>query len=218
MTKRMIPTALVLGALAAAPAADAKTKPTFKVSKGTTTLKLSPAATAALAGAGVAATADKPAKAVEGGFAFKVTNGKLTTSGYLGSIKHAGGLTLKQAATSKSLTLRNPIAKLAQSGSTLSVLVGEARVVIATLDASGATVEKTRTAFKATGVKATLTKAAADALNATFGTTLAEGADLGTLDVSAKVIGKGAKNKGPHADHKSSQGKSDKAPKGKGKS
>jgi hypothetical protein len=177
--KTKLLTGLALAALAGAPAAEAAPKKGTKVHKGTTTLALDATTAQALTAAGITVQAAKPATLTDGKVAFRVTNGWADPKGHTADVKHVGGITLVKGTTT--VTLRNPRLRIAKDASTLTAQVGEQRVEVAKLDTSAATVAVARRSFSFTGVKATLTKAAADALNAAFGTALAEGAPLGEL-------------------------------------
>lgn len=187
--------AVAVAGLVATPMVAAKDpKGTYKVSRGATTLTVDATAGAVFTAAGTTVSALKPAKAVEGGFSFPVSTGRLKTATNFGTIKHTGGLSFVKGAVK--LEARNIRAKIGQAPE-LSAMIGETRLVIATLDLSSATVDKTRTILTVTGAVVKLTKNAADALNAAFGTTFAEDQVLGTAGLRTRIIGKGAKNRGP---------------------
>jgi hypothetical protein len=193
-------------ALAVAPAGLAGSKKGYKVSRGATTVALDPALATTLSGAGVTVTANKPAKAGDtvGQFKFPITNGRAlasTTDGTItvtsASLKHVGGLTLTQG--EKSLTLRNPWVAVTPSGGKLTAQIAGKRYDVATVEGGDVALTitgKRNRSVAVTGVTLKLTKAAADALVATFGldpATVAEGATLGTATVATRIVGKGPK-------------------------
>jgi hypothetical protein len=183
--------ALVLTALAclvlAAPAAAARTKP-LKFTGGKTTLALAPGAADALASLGVSVSPLKPARAGEGGIAFPITSGRADARTLAGSIRHSGGLRLAKGDTV--VDLRRFTIRL-DDAPDLTAAVGGSRLSILDLDLSGATIDAGKRRVTVSGVKATLTAAAADALNSALGTTaFAEGLEIGTATVSARLAGK----------------------------
>ena len=185
MLCRLAPVALV-AVLALAPAAGAAKKKTVKLApKGATTLALSEGAARALQSLGIAAAPLKPARAGDAGIAFPITAGKLDAKTYAGQIKHVGGLSLTRGSTR--VDLRNFIINV-DSAPDLTARVGSSRVSILDLDLSDAKISKSGRKLTIAGVKATLTKTAADALNAAFGTdAFAEGLELGTATVSGRA-------------------------------
>jgi hypothetical protein len=185
MLRRLgLPALVVL--LALAPAADAAKKKTVKLApKGATTLALSDGAAAALTSLGIAAAPLKPARAGDAGLAFPITAGKLDSKTYAGKIKHVGGISLTRGATR--VELRNFIINV-DKGPDLTARVGDARVSILDLDLSNAEISASGRKLTIAGVKATLTKGAADALNAAFKTdAFKQGLELGTATVSGRV-------------------------------
>ena len=158
----------MLSLLAAAPTAA---QASDTLAGGRTTLKLDAGVAKALKGAGVSVS----------GTSYKVTGGSL--DGATGTIRHSGSLRLKAGA--RSLTLSAFNVKLARK-STLSGKVGNARVTLLTLDTSKAKISRSGLDYRITGVRVALTAAAANALNATFHTTLfTRGLRLGTVSVHA---------------------------------
>jgi hypothetical protein len=183
-------TAVVLTALLclvlAAPAA-ARTKP-LKFTGGKTTLALAPGAADALASLGVSVSPLKPARAGEGGIAFPITSGRADAKTLAGAIRHSGGLRLAKGDTV--VDLRRFTIRL-DDAPDLTAAIGGSRVSILDLDLSGAKIDAGKRRVTVSGVKATLTAAAADALNSAFGTTaFAEGLEIGTAKVSARLAGK----------------------------
>ena len=152
---------------------------------GSTALALDPGAAAALASLGVEASLVDPATAAADGFNFPITGGKLNAKTFAGSVAHSGGIRLTKGGTSVELT---SFTINVDDAPDLTALVGGQRVSILSLDLSGLSVQAKGRAITLGGVKASLTKAAADALNATFGTTaFSEGLVLGTATVKAQL-------------------------------
>ena len=101
----------------------------------------------------------------------------------MGKITHSGGIALSKGSTRVALT-RFTIN--VDSAPDLTARVGSDRVSILDLDVSGLTRSVSGRTITLGGVKATLTQAAADALNAAFGTTaFTKGLLLGTATVKA---------------------------------
>jgi hypothetical protein len=183
---RRLGLAALVAVLALAPAASAGKRKTVKLApKGATTLALSDTAAGALQSLGIAAAPLKPARAGDDGLRFPITAGKLDAKTYAGQIKHVGGISLTRGDTR--VALRNFVINV-DSAPDLTARVGSSRVSILDLDLSDAEITKTGRRLKIAGVKATLTKAAADALNAAFSTdAFAEGLDVGTATVSGRA-------------------------------
>ena len=172
--------------LALAPAAGAAKKKVVKLApKGATTLALSDGAASALQSLGIAAAPLKPARAGDDGLRFPITAGKLDAKTYAGQIKHVGGISLTRGETR--VDLRNFVINV-DSAPDLTARVGSSRVSILDLDLSDAEISKSGRRLTIAGVRATLTKAAADALNAAFETdAFAEGLEIGTATVSGRA-------------------------------
>jgi hypothetical protein len=174
-------------ALAAVPAisgAKSSSKLTFKKTGGTT-LKLDAGTASALTSLGVSVAPIKPAKAGSKGVKFPITGGSVNAKTLAGSIKHSGGLRLSSGSTK--VDLKNFTIKIGKKPN-LVASVGKARVSILTLDLSGLKNSSKGKKIKLSGVKASLTKAAADALNSAFSTTaFTEGLVLGTATVEGRV-------------------------------
>jgi len=185
MLRRLGPLVLV-AVLALAPAASAGKKKTVKLApKGATTLALGATAAGALQSLGIAAAPLKPARAGDDGLRFPITAGKLNAKTYAGQIKHVGGISLTRDSTR--VELRNFIINV-DDAPDLTARVGDARVSILDLDLSDAEISKEGRKLTISGVQATLTKAAADALNAAFETdAFAEGLEIGTATVSGRA-------------------------------
>ncbi len=169
MPRTALAAAIALSLLAAAPTAA---RASDTLASGTTTLKLDAGVAKALKGAGVSVS----------GTTYKITGGSL--DGATGTIKHSGSLRLKAGSTK--LKLSSFTVKLAKK-STLSGLVGKTRVTLLTLDLSKAKIARAGLDYRITGVKVSLTAAAAKALNATFHTSMFKrGLKLGSVTVHAR--------------------------------
>ncbi len=185
---RLAIVAAVVVALAALPAisgAKSSSKSlTFKKTGGTT-LKLDSGTAEALTSLGVSVAPIKPAKAGSKGVTFPITGGKVNAKSLAGNIKHSGGLRLSSGSTNVDLT--DFTIKIGKKPN-LVASVGDARVSILTLDLSKLKNSSKGKKIKLSGVKASLTQAAADALNGAFGTTaFTKGLVLGTATVEGRV-------------------------------
>ncbi len=156
-------TALV--ALAVLPAAAEAHNP---IAGGNTSLKLDGGTAKVLAANGVSVKPLNPAKVKGGSIDFPVTGGEISSSGAKGSIKHSGGL--KFEAGGQSLSAKSFVIELGKNK--LTAKVGAARVPLLKLDPSKAKIARQGLDTKLSGVKGSLTRAAAEALNATFGVNL----------------------------------------------
>jgi Htaa len=180
---------LAVTALVAVPAGATKKAAPLKISGGTTTLALDPGtATALTKTLGIAVSPLKPARAGASGIAFPITSGRLNAKTLAGSIGHSGGLRFAKGNTV--VKLRNFRIRIDDTPD-LTAALGSKRVSILNLDLSKATVTKRHRHVTVAGVKATLTKTAADALNAAFKTNaLAAGTPVGTATVKARLAGR----------------------------
>jgi hypothetical protein len=171
--------ALVACLAVAAPAGAA----TVKLAGGYTTLKLYPAAAAALKSLGVNLSLVRPATVAHGGISFPITDGRIDPATAAGVIEHSGGLELNAGGTHVRLTSFD--VKIA-SRSSLSALVGGQRVKIINLDTSHARITRSGLGTHVTDVRATLTALAAQALNGAFHVhAFKAGLPLGTVSVHA---------------------------------
>ncbi len=179
--------ALALFALvpAAASAHHGKTTRAVVVGGGTT-LALDPGAAGALESLGVAAAPIAPAKATREGLRFPITIGLVNAKTLAGQIRHSGGISLTAGSTR--VELRRFWINI-DADPDLTARVGDARVSILELDLSQAKITRQGLRVKIANVGATLTKAAADALNGAFGVSaFTEGLKLGTATVRAYAI------------------------------
>jgi hypothetical protein len=152
---------------------------------GSTALALDPGAAAALTSLGIQASLVDPATAAADGFNFPITGGKLDAKSFAGSVAHSGGIRLTKGGTNVELT---NFTINVDDAPDLTALVGGQRVSILSLDLAGLSVQAKGRAITLGGVKASLTKVAADALNAAFGTAaFSEGLVIGTAAVKAQL-------------------------------
>ncbi len=149
---------------------------------GATTLTLDAGFAAALSDNGVAAAPVDPASANEdGSISFPVTGGSL---GDAVDITHSGGLTFSAGAAS--LTATDYVVHAKGARGVLTASVGGAEVPFLKLDLSGAAIGRQGAATTIGGVRASLTREAAKALNTTFSVSLFKGGTpVGTVAVKA---------------------------------
>ena len=173
---------LPTGALATGRGDDPCAAPGTPVAGGATTLTLDAGFAAALTGNGVAAAPVDPASAKEdGSISFPITGGSLGDSV---DITHSGGLTFSAGAAS--LTATHYVVHADGARGLLTATVGDAQVPFLKLDLSGATIGREGAATTIGGVRASLTREAAKALNATFSVSLFRGGTpVGTVAVKA---------------------------------
>ena len=185
MTRPMRTAVLALCALLliAAPAA-AKPKKSLKLSGGATTLTLDQGAIDALTSLGIAAAPLAPATADGADLAFPITTGRVKKKTLAGTIRHTGGLSLSRDATR--VELRNFVIDTKKA--VLTARAGDARIAILDLDLSKVEVVKKGKRLTVSGVSATLTKGAADALNGAFATdAFKQGLLIGTAVVRTRA-------------------------------
>ncbi len=148
---------------------------------GATGLALDAGAAQALTTLGIAPGVVAPATLEGGEVRFPITGGRIDARTLAGRIAHSGALSLARGTTR--VDLRDPLITVDDTPA-LSALVGDARVEVLALDASGARRSIDGDAVTLTGVVARLTAPAAEALNAAFATTaFTEGLTLGTASV-----------------------------------
>lgn len=152
---------------------------------GSTSLVLDPTAAGALTSLGVSVAPVSPAGLNgDGSIGFPITKGRVDAKTLAGFINHSGGLAFTKGSTRVELTnFRITIG----ASPTLSAVLGGTRVDILTLDLSKAKIAVSDRNVSVGPVTAKLTKGAADALNAAFGTTaLTEGLTIGVANVAAQ--------------------------------
>jgi hypothetical protein len=185
---------LATGLATLAAAADAGTQ--LRFSGGATRLVMNPAVLPALAGAGVSITPVAPATAGASEWngqptiaaRFPIRGGHADATTLVGIINHRGGLTFSKG--SSSLT----VGRFRISIHRRAYLSGEVgfnpamRVPLLRLDLSQAHVSASGSWVTVSHVRAYLTRTAAQALNATLGTTVfAPGLKLGVARVHARL-------------------------------
>lgn len=153
---------------------------------GSTSLTLDPGTAQALTGLGVAVAPAAGATAnADGSIAFPISGGRLSTRTFAGQVAHSGGLTFTAGA--KAVTLKDFRIDI-DSTPSLSADVGGQRVEIVALDLADLQATLTGRRVVLAGAKASLTEAAATALNGAFGTTaLKAGLPLGVATVSGDL-------------------------------
>jgi hypothetical protein len=170
---------IAAGALAVPAGASAAP---LDIGGGATTLKLNAATAKVLSANGVKVAPVKPARAAGGSIAFPITRGSVTLP-ERGSIAHSGGLRI--SAGGRKLVVRRFIIRLG-AHPYLSAAVGKARVRLLDLSLAKAKLGRAGLAYTVTGVRATLARPAARALNATFGVSLfRRGIPIGRASVRA---------------------------------
>ena len=176
--------ALAAGAAIAAPSALAATVP---VAGGTTDLHLNAATARVLTGAGLSVAPVGPATASGLRIAFPITGGAIDPATAAGRVTHSGGLAFSAHGTTVRLT--NFIVNTAGATPVLTAAVGSARIPLASIDLSGASVIRRGPGGIGTWVvraRANLTPAAAGALNAAFGTHLPGGVNIGRVNLKSR--------------------------------
>jgi hypothetical protein len=152
---------------------------------GATTLALDQGAAQALQSLNIQAAPIDPATAGGGGLSFPITGGKANAETFAGSIRHSGGIRLSRGDTVVDLTA---FTIKVDSSPDLTARVGDARVSILDLDLSQLEASVRGRGIELSGVRATLTAAAAQALNQAFSTgAFEEGLLVGTATVSARA-------------------------------
>jgi Htaa protein len=188
--------ALLLGSAAGvASASTASARPQCPVSAvrltgGQTSVTTAPGIAAALLGHGIVPLATLPgtegASTGKSGiavtFAFPVTGGSVNLKQLTGTIGHSGGIVFIAPASGKQIAVSDFVINLKQK--LLTAIVNgnpKERVPLLSLSLAGAKVTASRHAVRVSGIVTRLTKTAASALDATFGTTLfTPGLELGT--------------------------------------
>jgi hypothetical protein len=170
--------------LAAPAAAKSKKGATLKLKGGATTLTLDQGAVDALTSLGIAAAPLSPATADGADLRFPLTTGRVQAKTLAGTIRHVGGLSLSRDATR--VEVRNFVIDTKKA--VLTARAGNARIDLLALDLSDAEVTKKGKRLTVSGVKATLTQTAADALNGAFATdAFKEGLLIGTAVVKTRA-------------------------------
>ena len=176
---RRLPAALVVAALPFAAATPAAAQQSARVADGQTMLRLDRGTASVLQDAGVRVSPAAPASVGSSGLTFPVTGGAADPRTLAGTVRHAGGIRFR--AGGRTLVLRNPAYRIGRRSS-LSMLAGGDRLRVLSLDTSRARVRRAGLDTRASRIRATLTGAAARALNRAFGVHLfSAGLPIGTV-------------------------------------
>jgi hypothetical protein len=152
---------------------------------GATTLALDQGAAQALQGLGIQAAPVDPATAADGRLSFPITGGKANSRTFAGSIRHSGGIRLSRGGTAVELTA---FTIGVGDSPDLTARVGDARVSLLNLDLSQLDAAVRGRQIELSEVRATLTAAAAQALNQAFSTdSFVEGLPSGTATVAVRA-------------------------------
>jgi hypothetical protein len=184
---------LVVGPVVAASTASASTAtPSAQVwlKGGDTTVTTAPGIATTLLGHGIVPVATLPgtegAQIGSGGvavrFTFPVTGGWLNTKKLTGTIWHKGGILFADVPAGKQILVSDFAISVHQGVLTAEVNGNsKVRVPLLTLSLAHAAIHAGRHSVQISGIVLTLTRTAASALDATFGTTLFKpGLELGT--------------------------------------
>jgi hypothetical protein len=176
--KRLIPLGAAAAALALAPSASAA----VDLDGRATRLTLSKGTAAALSSLGVKVAPTGAARAQGRRVTFPISDGSIDPRTAAGTIEHSGGLRL--SAGGKSITLSDYVVRVGRK-IRLSAEVGGDRVTILNLTGKPR-VSRRGFGTEVRGLTARLTKAAAQALNSTFGVhAFTKGLPLGGVRVAA---------------------------------
>ena len=181
------------GTASAATAGSHHPSPVVRLSGGQTSLTTAPGIAAALLGHGIVPLATLPATegvSTSGGvavkFAFPVTGGSVNLKKLTGAVDHSGGILFTDPATGKEIAVSDFVIDL-KAAQLTAVVNGnpKERVPLLSLSLAHAKITAGKHVVCVTGITARLTKTAAGALDATFGTTLfTAGLELGTASTS----------------------------------
>jgi hypothetical protein len=176
---RRLPAALVVAALPLVAATPAAAQQSAAVADGQTMLRLDRGTAKVLQDAGVRVSPVGPASVGASGLTFPVTGGAADPRTLAGTVRHSGGIRFR--AGDRSVVLRSPTYRIGRRSS-LSLRVGGDRLRVLALDTSDARVRRSGLDTRASRIRATLTGAAARALNRAFGVHLfAAGLPIGTV-------------------------------------
>ena len=182
---------LVIGPVAGTTAASAASRPAqVRLTGGTTSVTTAPGIAEALLGHGIVPIATLPGtegarisgSGVAVRFTFPVTGGWLNAAKLRGTIWHKGGILFLDPATGKKIQVSAFIISVHQGVLTAEVNGNpKVRVPLLRLSLAHATIHAGRHYVRIGGIVLTLTRAAASALDSTFGTNLfTPGLELGT--------------------------------------
>jgi hypothetical protein len=161
-----------------------------RLTGGATSVTTAPGIAAALLGHGIVPIAALPGTAgaqigssgIAVRFTFPVTGGWLNAGRLRGTVWHKGGILFASPAVGKQILVSDFVINVHQGVLTAEVNGNpKVRVPLLRLSLAHATISSGRHYVRISGIVATLTGAAASALDATFGTTLFKsGLELGT--------------------------------------
>ena len=176
---RRLTAALAVAALPFAAAAPAAAQQRAAVADGQTMLRLDRGTARVLDDAGVRVAPTAPASVGRSGLTFPVSGGSADPRTLAGTVRHAGGI--RFTAGGRSVVLRSPTYRIGRRSS-LSMRVGDDRLRVLALDLGDARVRRAGLDTRASRIRATLTGAAARALNRAFGVHLfSAGLPIGTV-------------------------------------
>jgi Htaa len=156
-----------------------------ELASGATTLALDDGAAQALQSLKIQAAPIDPASAEGGGLSFPITGGRADAGTFAGAVRHGGGIRLSRGSTVVDLTA---FTIRIDSSPDLTARVGGDRVSILNLDLSQLDASVKGRRITLSGVRATLTAAAAQALNQAFSTdAFEEGFPIGTASVAGRA-------------------------------
>lgn len=169
---------------------------TVHLTGGTTKVTTAPGIAAALLGHGIVPLATLPgtegaaipASGVAVTFAFPVTGGNVNLKKVTGTISHSGGILFIAPASGKEIAVSGFVINL-NKGVLTGIVNGnpKARVPLFSLSLAKAKIAAGKHVVYVSGIVVTLTKTAAGALDATFGTTLfTPGLEFGTASTQIK--------------------------------
>jgi hypothetical protein len=190
----LVPAAGIASASTARPAAVSPSR--VRLHGGITRVTTAPGIAAALLKNGIVPVPTSPATEgirykdgqVYARFSFPVTGGNVGLNPLAGDVRHAGGILFIDVDNGKTLKVSRFTIDLKHADLT-GIVNGNphARVPLFTLDLSHAKLTTGVRSVHATGIVLKLTKAAAGALDATFGTTLfSSGLELGTASTTLR--------------------------------
>ncbi len=161
------------------------TSSTLAVDSGRTSLRIDRATAGVLADNGVTVTAIANASGAGRRFSFPIVDGSVDPATAAGTIEHSGGLRFTAGGTS--LGVQDFVIDTTSGVLTARVSGTSTRVPLLVLDTSGASIKATKNRLTVRNVRASLTGAAAAALNATFHVDLfTAGLPIGTATVRAR--------------------------------
>lgn len=176
---RRLPAVLVVAALPLVAATPAAAQQSAAVADGQTMLRLDRGTAQVLQAAGVQVSPVRPATVGASGLTFPVTGGAADPRTLAGTVRHSGGIRFR--AGGRSVVLRSPVYRIGRRSS-LSLRAGGDRLRVLALDLSDARVRRSGLDTRASRIRATLTGAAARALNRAFGVHLfSAGLPIGTV-------------------------------------